>query len=260
MDNGRMKFNATTLRAACAALSLLIGSSAIAAGDVKLDEAGNDVGNTASLQRGARNFMNYCSGCHSAKYVRYNTLGEALDLSEEQLIDNLMFNAERTFETINVSMKPGDAEAWLNIVPPDLSLVGRSKGTDYLYTFLRGFYVDDKSRTGWNNTVLKGGSMPHVLWELEGLKKPAAHGDDHADDAGGHGEEAAAQFEVIEAGTLTAEEYDQFVRDIVNFLDFIAEPMQLQRQKIGVWVMAFLLIFGLLSLMLKKEIWKDVKK
>lgn len=259
MDNGRMNFNANIFRGAIAALGLLAGSSAMAAGgDVQLDEAGNDVGNTASLQRGARNFMNYCSGCHSAKYVRYNTLGEALDLNEEQLIDNLMFNAERTFETINVAMRPDDAENWLNIVPPDLSLVGRSKGTDYLYTFLRGFYVDDKSRTGWNNTVLKGGSMPHVLWELEGLKKPAAHGDDGAGEDG-HGE-AAAQFDVIEAGALTAEEYDQFVRDIVNFLDFIAEPMQLERQKIGVWVMAFLLIFGLLSLMLKKEIWKDVKK
>ncbi len=259
MDNNRMSLITRTTAAIASTFLLAVAPAAIAAGGGgDYDEAGNDVGNTASLQRGARNFMNYCSGCHSAKYVRYNTLGEALDLNEDQLIENLMFNAQRTFETINVSMRPDDAETWLNIVPPDLSLVGRSKGTDYLYTFLRSFYVDDKSRIGWNNTVLKGGSMPHVLWELEGLKKPATHAEDDAD-AEGHGE-AAAKFEVIQAGTLSSEEYDQFVRDIVNFLDFIAEPMQLQRQKIGVWVMVFLLIFGLLSYMLKKEIWKDVKK
>ena len=246
-----------------AALSLLAalaaGGAHAAGGGVALDHANNDVGNTQSLQRGAAYFMNYCSGCHGAQYVRYNTLGDALGLSEEQLEKNLMFNADRTFETINASMKRADATEWLGAVPPDMSLIARSKGVDHIYTFLRGYYVDD-TRTGWNNTVVNNVSMPHVLWELEGLKVPVeAHGDGEADGEGGHGEDTGPQFEYIEAGTLSAEEYDQFVRDIVNFLDFISEPMQLERTTIGIWVMAFLIVFFIVSLLLKKEIWKDVK-
>ncbi|MEL7297558.1 MAG: cytochrome c1 [Pseudomonadota bacterium] len=248
----------TRLTASLAALALgLTGAAFAAGGGAKLDAANNDVGNSASLQRGARNFMNYCSGCHSAKYVRYNTLGDALGLSEDQLIENLMFNAEKTHETINVSMRPGYAGNWFGQVPPDLSLIARSLGPDHIYTFLRSYYVDEKSATGWGNS-LKTVSMPHVLWELEGMKaKVEHHAGDEAEEAD-HGDDEV-EFETISAGSLSAEEYDQFVRDTVNFLAFIAEPVQLKRQRYGVWVMAFLLIFGLLSYGLKKEIWKDVK-
>ena len=242
------------------AILLFAGHALAAGGGADLDAANNDVGNTQSLQRGAAYFMNYCSGCHSAEYVRYNTLGAALNLTDEQLEQNLMFNAQRTFETINVSMNRDDATAWLGQVPPDMSLIARSKGVDHIYSFLRGYYVDDKSRTGWNNTVVKNVSMPHVLWELEGVKaKAEAHADGEAHDDEGHGEASGPAYEVVAAGTLSAEEYDQFVRDIVNFLDFISEPMQLQRTKIGIWVMAFLVIFFFIALALKKEIWKDVK-
>ncbi|MEL6869331.1 MAG: cytochrome c1 [Pseudomonadota bacterium] len=237
------------------------GDAVAAGGGAKLDHAGNNVGNTDSLQRGMSNFMNYCSGCHSAKYVRYNTLGEALGLSDDQLIENLMFNADKTHETINVSMRQADAESWFAQVPPDLSLIARSKGVDHIYTFLRSYYAEDASRTGWNNTLVAGVSMPHVLWQLEGIKEPA-HGDDHAADAeggdDGHGD-SSSDYTMISAGALTSEEYDQFVRDTVNFLAFISEPVQLQRKQIGVWVMAFLIFFFILALMLKKEIWKEVK-
>lgn len=256
-----MRKSARLVRAAAAAAAAMAAGAALAAGGgAKLDHANNDVGNTASLQRGAAYFMNYCSGCHSAEYVRYNTLGAALDLSDEQLEQNLMFNAERTFETINVSMNKDDATAWLGAVPPDMSLIARSKGVDHIYSFLRGYYVDEKSRTGWNNTVVKNVSMPHVLWQLEGLKAQAdSHADDAAAEDGGHDAEVGPEFEFIQAGTMSVEDYDQFVRDIVNFLDFISEPMQLERTRIGVWIMAFLVIFFILSLLLKKEIWKDVK-
>lgn len=236
------------------------GSAAFAAGgDLPLDDANNDVSNTASLQRGARNFMNYCSGCHSAKYVRYNTLGDALGLSEDQLIENLMFNAEKTFETINVSMRPDDAADWFGQVPPDLSLIARSLGPDHIYTFLRSYYADGKSATGWGNS-LKTVSMPHVLWELEGIKVKSTHDDAHESEDGDHAAEQQSPYETVSAGTLNAEEYDQFVRDTVNFLAFIGEPVQLKRQSYGVWVIAFLVVFFFISLGLKKEIWKDVKK
>ena len=247
-----------------ALLACLPALGMTAGGTMELDEAHNDVANKASLQRGARNFMNYCAGCHSATYVRYNRLGEDLGLSDEQLIDNLMFNADKTHETINVAMRADDAERWFGQTPPDLSLIGRSKGSDYLYTFLRSFYVDPSTETGFNNTLKKNVSMPHVLWQLDGLKVPAAHADDtHAAAADAPAEHGAApveasRYDVVTAGTLSPAEYDIFVRDIVNFLDYIGEPMQLQRQRMGVWVMVFLLVLLMLSVMLKKEIWKDV--
>ena len=231
-------------------------SAVAAGGGYELDAANNNVANTESLQRGARNFMNYCSGCHSAQYVRYNTLVDGLGLSEQQVAENLMFNADKTHETMNIAMRDKDAKVWFNQVPPDLSLIGRSKGADHIYTFLRTYYVDDGSRTGFNNAVLKGVSMPHVLWELEGLKRPVY--ETHSE-----GEKDVTElvgFEQITAGTLSAEEYDRFVRDIANFLDYIAEPMQLKRKSIGVWIMLFLVVFFILSLLLKKQIWKDVSK
>ena len=242
---------------ALAGALLAFSQPALAAGGGKaLLEANNDVGNTASLQRGARNFMNYCSGCHSAKYVRYNTLGEGLDLSEDQLIENHMFNAEKTFETINVAMRPDDASDWFAQVPPDLSLIARSLGPDHIYTFLKSYYADEKSATGWGNS-LKTVSMPHVLWELEGVNAKVPHASD-GDAEDGHADDEV-KYETVVAGQLSAEDYDQFVRDTVNFLAFVSEPVQLKRQQYGVWVLAFLVLFGLISYALKKEIWKDVK-
>jgi ubiquinol-cytochrome c reductase cytochrome c1 subunit len=231
----------------------LLAAGASAQHEAELDHANNDVADTESLQRGARNFVNYCLGCHSAQYVRYIRLGEDLQLSEEQLRENLMFTGERPFETMSIAMNEDDAARWFGTAPPDLSLIARSRGTDYLYTFLRGFYVDEASPTGVDNAVLEGTAMPHVLWELQGIQEAVYETDPE------HEGEEHMVLELTSPGRLSKEEYDGFVRDTVNFLDYISEPMQLQRKSLGIRVIAFLLVLLLISYMLKKEIWKDVE-
>ena len=224
-------------------------------GSGHMESANIDPDNIASLQRGARNFMNYCSGCHSAQYVRYTTIGKHLELSEEQLIDNLMFNAEKTFETIQTSMTSEDARRWYGNAPPDLSLIARAKGVDYLYNFLKGFYTAEDSPTGVDNLVLAGTSMPHVLWELQGFQKAAFT--EHSE--GGVVTLEFDHFEPLTAGSMSTEEFDEFVRDTVNFLAYIAEPIRSERRVIGTWVMIYLIVFLIIAIMLKKQIWKDVK-
>ncbi len=222
-----------------------------------LQPAHNDVGNTASLQRGARNFVNYCFGCHSVRYVRYNRMGTDLGLSEAQVMENLMFAGGRPFDTMRVAMRPDDAQRWFGTTPPDLTLIARSRGTDYLYTFLKSFYLDPSRPTGVNNLVLPGTAMPHVLWELQGYQKAVYDGQSDAQNSAVYKKFKA--FELASQGTLTPVEYDQFVRDIVNFLDYVGEPMQLQRRSLGLKVLGFLLVFFLFAYFLKQEYWKDVK-
>jgi ubiquinol-cytochrome c reductase cytochrome c1 subunit len=236
-------------------LILLAATQGFAAGGGALQHADIEPGNIASLQRGARNFMNYCSGCHSAKYVRFNTIGQDLELSDEQLADNLMFNADKTFETIKVSMPDAAAGRWFGVVPPDLSLIGRAKGADYIYSFLKSFYVQDGSPTGVDNTVLAGTSMPHVLWELQGFQK--AIFTEHTEE--GVTSQHFEGFEPLTEGTMDREDYDEFVRDTVNFLVYVAEPIRSERRKLGVWVLMYLIFFWIIAVMLKKQIWKDVK-
>ena len=237
------------------ALLLFGATRSFAAGGAALEHADIEPGNVASLQRGARNFMNYCSGCHSAQYVRFSTIGEDLELSDEQLSENLMFNAEKSFETINVSMPGAAAERWFGVAPPDLSLIGRAKGADYIYSFLKGFYVQDESPTGVDNTVLAGTSMPHVLWELQGYQQAVFT--EHTED--GVTSQHFEGFETLTEGSLDAEAYDDFVRDTVNFLVYIAEPIRSERRTLGVWVLIYLIFFWIIAVMLKKQIWKDVK-
>ena len=225
-------------------------------GDAELEESRIDRDNISSLQRGARNFMNYCSGCHSAKYVRFKTIGKYLELSEDQLVDNLMFNADKSFETINVSMRPSDSERWFGTPPPDLSLMARSSGADYIYNFLQSFYIDPDSPTGVDNTVLSGTSMPHVLWELQGYQKAIFT---MQEDADGNISEHFEGFEQVTTGSMSAKDYDAFVRDTTNFLAYISEPIRSDRRKLGVWVLMFLFFFWIIASMLKKQIWKDVK-
>lgn len=247
------KFNMIARLAA--AIALLTASQSFAAGGAALEHADIDPGNVASLQRGARNFMNYCSGCHSAKYVRFSTIGRDLELSDEQLGENLMFNAEKTYETINVSMPEAAAGRWFGSAPPDLSLIGRAKGADYIYSFLKGFYVEPDSPTGVNNTVLAGTSMPHVLWELQGFRRAVFS--EHTED--GVTTTHLEGFETLKEGSLDAEGFDEFVRDTVNFLVYIAEPIRSERRTLGVWVLMYLIFFWIIAVMLKKQIWKDVK-
>jgi ubiquinol-cytochrome c reductase cytochrome c1 subunit len=225
----------------------VITINSYAAGTKVLEAANNDSKDIKSLQQGARNFMNYCSGCHSAEYIRFEVIGADLGLTESQLKQFLMFNAEQTFDTINASMPQVDAAGWFGQAPPDLSLMARAKGTDYIFTFLKSFYLDDMSPTGVDNVVLAGTSMPNVLWELQGHQS-------YKDD--GHG---SAHLEIIIPGKMSQKDFDSFLRDTVNFLEYISEPIKNKRQALGIKVLLFLAFFLVLAYLLKKEIWKDVK-
>ena len=235
-------------------MALLCAGTAMAEeGGIPLLEAGTDINNTESLQRGARNFMNYCSGCHSLTYLRYNRLGEDLKIPESELA-NLMFTSDKVFDTINSAM-PKDSETWFGKQPPDLSLMCRERGVDYCYSFLKGFYVDKTHPWGVNNLYLPGVAMPHVLQPMQGSQKPVFKNqpDDH-----GSARMVLVGVESMTAGALKPEEYDQFVRDIANFLDYAAEPIKAKRQSMGIFVTLFLLVFFVFAYLLKKEYWKDV--
>jgi ubiquinol-cytochrome c reductase cytochrome c1 subunit len=239
------------------ALVLLVGftaaGSVCAQQEAELEPANNNVANVASLQRGAKYFVNYCLGCHSAKYVRYNRLAKDLQLTDQQLVDNLMFTGERPFDTMTNSMKPENAARWFGKAPPDATLLARSRGTDYIYTFLRSFYVNPARPTGADNVVLPGTAMPDVLWELQGIQRAV-----FAADPEHPGVETLQKFETIVPGTLDRAEFEQVVRDIVDFLQYIGEPIQRERQALGIRVIGFLLVFLLIAYLLKREIWKDV--
>lgn len=244
---------ASILASVVACAGLATANTALAQHEAGLEVANTNINSQQSLQEGAKYFVNYCMGCHSAKYVRYNRLAEDLGLTEQQLVDNLMFTGERPFDTMAISMRPADATRWFGNDPPDLSLIARSRGKDWLYGFLRGFYVDPSRPTGANNIVLPNAAMPPVLWELQGLQRAKFEVDAE------HGGAAVFEgFESIQPGTMTAEEFDNAVLHLVNFLDYIGEPIKRERQALGIRVIGFLLVFMLIAYMLKKEIWKDV--
>ena len=239
-----------------AAVLAVPAASFAAGGGAQLAQAGNDIHNQASLQRGARNFVNYCLGCHTAKYVRYNRMAADIGLSEQQMIDHLMFTGDSPHQTMTNAMNPADARKWFGVAPPDLSLIARSKGPDYVYTFLRSFYADPTKATGANNLALPGTAMPHVLWQLQGMQDAVWEG--HTD-AQGNVQRHFKEFKLSSPGTMSPDEFDTFVRDTVNFLEYIGEPVQARRQSLGYVVIAFLVFFTLLAYAMKKEYWKDVK-
>lgn len=223
-------------------------------GEIALLHSGTDISNTDSLQRGARNFMNYCSGCHSLQYLRYNRMAEDLKIPESELTANLMFTADKAVDTINSAM-PKDAESWFGKQPPDLSLMARARGVDYIYSFLKGFYVDKTRPWGVNNLYLPSAAMPDVLAGIQGLQKPVFKNEP---DAGGSARMVLVGVDSMTAGSMKPEEYDQFARDTANFLDYAGEPVKAKRQSMGVFVTLFLLVFFAFAYMLKKEYWKDV--
>ncbi len=216
-------------------------------------KAGNEVTNTASLQRGAANFVSYCSGCHSLKYVRWSRLATDLDISDKLLKDKLLPEGAKPTDYIMASFPAADAEAWFGKQPPDLSLVVRARGADWVFRFLKGFYVDPSRPTGTNNVALEGAAMPAVLSDLEGVKSAV-----FAEHAGGAEGKTVERFDTVAVGRLKPAEYDAFVRDTVNFLDYVSDPSQVERRSIGLWVVLFLLVFTAFAWFLKKEYWKDV--
>jgi len=206
---------------------LAISFNVLAVAGVELDHANTDIRDQKSLQNGAKLFMNYCSGCHSIGFMRYNRIGKDLNISDADVEKNLMFNSKKIGDQIISSMPDEGAIKWFGVTPPDLSLVARSKGTDWIYTYLRSFYKEESRPFGVNNKILVNASMPDVLWELKQSK--------------------------------SADDFDQDVRDITNFLDYVGEPAKLVRVDLGYKVMGFLFILFILSYLLKKEYWKDVK-
>jgi len=212
-----------------------------------LDSAGIDLTDQASLQRGAGLFVNYCLSCHSAKYQRYNRMAKDLGLTDDEVKENLMFVTDKIGETMNIAMPPGQSEKWFGVAPPDLSVIARARGVDWIYTYLRSFYVDEARPFGVNNVIFPDVGMPHILWKLQGLQK--ASFSEHGDFEG---------FEVVQAGSMSSEEFDGAMRDLTNFLSYVGEPIQVERKRLGIWVLAFLAVFFVLALLLKKEYWKDV--
>ncbi|KAF1720751.1 cytochrome c1 [Pseudoxanthomonas wuyuanensis] len=242
-------------RLAVFASGLLISFSALAAEPgAALQQAGNDLYDKASLQRGAQLYMNYCSGCHSLKYLRYSRMAEDLGLTEDEVMNNLNFTGAKFGEHIQVSMKTDDGNAFFGKMPPDLSLITRTKlgDSDWIYTYLKSFYLDETRPLGWNNQLFPNVSMPNPLWELQGLQH-AEFGE--ADEAG---ERPVKGLKITQPGRLSAAEFDQAVRDITNFLEYASEPAALKRQSMGVWVILFLVALTFLAYLLKQEYWKDV--
>ena len=223
-------------------------------------QAGNEIDSVASLQRGARNYMAYCSGCHSLKYMRYSRVAEDLRIPADDMEKYLVLPGDKASDYIITALSPADAEAWFGKAPPDLSLMVRARGADYVYQFLKTFYADPKAATGVNNLNLPGTAMPHVLAELQGVQN-AVFATVEAKDAEGKvsTHQQFMKFEPGVPGRLSAEQYDEFVRDTVNFLDYVGEPAQLVRRGVGVWVILFLLAFTGIAYLLKQEYWKDVK-
>jgi ubiquinol-cytochrome c reductase cytochrome c1 subunit len=235
-------------------LLALVPLASWGAAEVKLDESNASVNNTASLQRGAAMFMNYCSGCHSLGFQRYSRMAEDLGLSEKLVMENLNFTGAKIGEHMKTAMDPADGEAWFGKAPPDLSLVARAKpgGPDWTYTFLKSFYLDESRPMGWNNLVLPNASMPNVLWELQGVQRPIYAEGEHA------GAVPVERLELASPGQLSPEEYDAAIRDLTNFLTYVGEPAAIQRTSLGVWVILFLAAFTFLAWLLKHEYWRDV--
>lgn len=247
-------------------------------GGAALQQANIDLNNHAAIQRGAKQFVNYCMGCHSAQYVRYK-LFTNVGLSEDDIKQNLMFAGGKPGDLMKIAMPADDAGKWFGAPAPDLTLAARVRpGADWIYTYLKGFYTDPSRPMGVNNTVFHNVGMPHVLWQMQGIQDPVYRYEVHHD---GHSvadfdTEAAADAYVKEQGegyrlervvdhlvmsqpgTLTPAEYDQVARDLATFLAYISEPMKLERQRMGVWVILFLMVFTVIAYLMKKEWWKDV--
>jgi ubiquinol-cytochrome c reductase cytochrome c1 subunit len=240
------------------------GALAAGGGNLNLDHANIDSANKASLQRGAQLYVNYCQGCHSLKYQRYGRIADDLDMSRELVEKNMLFvTGSKVGDTMEIAMPERHAKDWFGQTPPDLSLITREKGVDFVYTYLTTFYLDETRDTGVNNAVFPAASMPWIMWKLEGWKKAVwetQKDHEHLDENGNPKEkEVIVGYEQVVEGELSPEEFKDAMRDLTNFLDYTAEPIRSYRQSLGVKVIFYLLILLVLSYFLKKEIWRDVK-
>ena len=251
------------LKKLLAALALVPAMTLASEGGFPLDRAPDRSNDLSALQNGARLFVNYCLNCHSASLVRYNRLRD-IGLSEKQIQDNLLFTSDKVGDLMKVSLSEKDAKTWFGAVPPDLSVIVRAKassqgsGADYVYTYLRTYYKDDARATGWNNLVYPNVGMPHVLWELQGVRnaKFVEEKDPHDASKSIH---KFAGFEQVKPGKLSSQAYDAEVADLVGFMDWMSEPVKSKRQKLGVWVLLFMAGLVFLTWRLNASFWKEVK-
>src|SRR3989344_2590467 len=220
-------------------------------GHTKLDPVKIDLNDTASLQNGARIFVNYCLSCHSAGYMRYNRMGQDLGISEELVKENLLFAADKVGDLMKAVMPAEDAKQAFGVAPPDLSLIARSRKPAWVYTYMRSFYRDAKSPSGWNNTVFPHVAMPHVLYEWQGDQRAVFKKDEH-------GNEVFERLELERVGSMDKQAYDRAMRDLTNFLTYLGEPAKLVRYELGIYVLIFLAVFLVFAYLLKKEYWKDI--
>lgn len=234
----------------------LPGKSAVGGEGVgEFERAHTNLDDRASLQRGAKLFANYCLGCHSGEHMRYNRLAEDLELSEAQVENNLMFSAEKIHEPMTIAMSQTDQEAWFETAVPDLSLTARSRGTDWIYNYLKGFYVDPTRPTGWNNTVFPNAVMPNPLWRLQGVQVPEY---EVTTNEFGAEERKLVGVRAATEGRLSEEEFDRVVRDLTTFLEYMGEPAKMKRESMGIWVLLFIGVFTFFAFLLKREYWRDV--
>ena len=226
-----------------AIIFLLYSSTSFSAENIELSKAPIDLTNNQSLQRGAKTFINYCLNCHSANFMRYSNLQD-IGLSAETIKNDLLFTGDKIGDTMSVNMSAKDSKKWFGASPPDLSVVARSRGADWIYSYMRGFYRDPSRPMGWNNTVYVNSAMPHILWELQGeqILNPKTK-----------------KLEKFSSGKLNAKEYDAMIADLTNYLVYMSEPDQLKRKKMGYYVIGFLLLLLFLTIILKKEYWRDIK-
>jgi ubiquinol-cytochrome c reductase cytochrome c1 subunit len=242
-----------------AALSMSV--SFAASEGIAWDKADPKTNDMAALQNGAKLFVNYCLNCHSASFMRYNRLKD-IGLTEQQIKDNLLFSTDKVGDTMKSNIDPKQAKEWFGGLPPDLSVIARSKadvskgsGPDYIYTLLRSYYRDGDKTTGWNNKAYPNIGMPHPLWELQGEREPIYQ------TVKNHGkeEQVLAGWKQVKPGQLTPLQYDQAVSDLVSYLTWMGEPAQNQRVRIGVWVLIFLSFFTIIAWRLNASFWKDIK-
>lgn len=222
--------------------SLTSSHAMAAAGGIHLDSVEIDITDQASLQRGAKTFVNYCLSCHQASFMRYNRMAKDIGLTDDQVKENLMFASDKIGETMTIAMRAEDAKKWFGVVPPDLSVIARARGTDWLYTYFRTFYLDETKIMGTNNLAFKDVGMPHIFWQQQGYL---------SQDAEGH-------LATSTSGTSSSYEFNQMIGDLVNFLAYISEPSKLERMALAKWVLLYLVLFFLVAYPMKKAFWKDI--
>ena len=242
------------------ALGLVTGANAGGGDTIAWDKAPNKINDLAALQNGAKLFVNHFLNCHSAAFMRYNRLTD-IGLTEQQIKDNLLFTTDKVGDTMKANIDPKQAKEWFGANPPDLTVIARSRaghggtGADYLYTYMRTFYRDETKATGWNNLAFPNVGMPHVLWEMQGVRRPIFEERQES----GHKVQVFKGWEQVTPGTMTPQQYDQAMADLVGYLQWMGEPAQTQRVRLGLFVMLFLLGFMYIAWRLNASFWKDIK-